>query len=245
MTSESITKRFDEVSEGYSANEWVRPLVQLIPYGVGSAIDSLLGDRGARIQMERLKAMLNGVRETVERISENNIDKDFINGDEFYFLCRDVFDAVGRERSRDKIRFFKNVFIRGITRPRKDLDVTSLYLGMLGELLEAEILLLGRIVSMTKEEKVHQIPVSRLLDVDLGLKSTAANARFLDHLEQHHLIELREAYDSDLDEDSYEVSPFGWEFIEAVSELPEGDTQPSHPAARPQPAASQRSEPGS
>ncbi len=167
--------------------------------------------------MDRIRALLDGVRRVLTEMDEEKVDKNFLSTDDFYFLCRDIFKKVTEERSWKKIELFTNVFVRGILKARMDLDLTSLYLEILDELLDVELVLLGQIGHISIHEGIQFIPIQRLLEMDVGLISTAANARFVDHLEQHQLIQLIEAYDSDLESDSYSLTSLGREFTEVIS----------------------------
>jgi hypothetical protein len=134
--------KFDEMAKKYSSLEMLRAPIQLIPFGVGSAIDSLFGNRASNIQYNRLMDLINGIKSDVEKLDESKLNKSFLDSDEFYFLCRDIFMKVANTRTLDKIKLFKNIFVNAITQETPEMSFIEVCNSIVDQLNEADVQLL-------------------------------------------------------------------------------------------------------
>jgi len=141
-TKEVVVSKLDEFSEKYSSLEILRAPIQLIPFGVGSAIDSLFGTRANEIQYNRLFDLINGIKQELNNLKESKINKTFLDSDEFYFLCRDIFVKVANTRELDKIKLFKNIFVNSISFREHEMSFIEVCNDILDQLSKADILLL-------------------------------------------------------------------------------------------------------
>lgn len=132
----------DRAAEKYVRLERVRPLVQLVPFGVGSAIDSLFGDRAVAIQIGRLDKLCQEIKRQLKQMDEGKIDKSYLESGDFFYHCRDIFAETVRSRNEDKLERFARVFISGIAKDRPTAEFLSLCTELVSELELPEMLIL-------------------------------------------------------------------------------------------------------
>lgn len=152
MNQDSISAHaetmLNRTADKYAEKEWLPPLLQLVPFGVGSAIDSVLGNRATDIQIKRLSEFLRQVSERLAIIDEHKLDRQFFKTEDFYFHCRNVFRLASSERQIEKLKYFADMFIRGICLPRPSQDLMEVVSGTLGQMTESDINALHRIWSI-------------------------------------------------------------------------------------------------
>jgi len=100
-----IDKYIEKVSQSYTERTKLRASVQIIPY-VGGALDTLISQRAAEIQEERLSSFLS---ELCTRLSKLEHAKNIEPSGELYdFMCVS-FEGVTRTRSREKHLYFASL----------------------------------------------------------------------------------------------------------------------------------------
>ncbi len=155
MNRKDITGALDEVSERYARLEPLRPLMQLIPFGVGSAIDSLFGNRAADMQMHRIRTLLDEVTSRLETIEEEKIDPSFLESDDFYYHCREIFTRLLQSRGREKVALFAQLFVKGIAKDRPPSDFISLCADLVSQLELPEMLIIKSLCSLADLQQIQ------------------------------------------------------------------------------------------
>lgn len=101
----------ERISESYSCLGDLRSAIQLFPFGIGSAIDSFFGGRADAINQRRIQIFLEQCCNDIHKLGEDKIDKDFIQSDNFFFFCKNIFRSLSDETDTDKLLYYKNVFL--------------------------------------------------------------------------------------------------------------------------------------
>jgi hypothetical protein len=141
-SKDTAISKIDQIAEKYSSLEILRVPIQLIPFGIGSAIDSLFGNRASEIQYARLKELLDGVKSTVDKLDESKINKSFLDSDDFYFLCRNTFMKVANSRALEKIHLFRNIFVNALTQEFPMMSFIEICSDIVDQLNETDVQLL-------------------------------------------------------------------------------------------------------
>ncbi len=108
---------------------------------VGTLLNEALFDARSRLKQQRLNDFFIGVAEDVKKLSEDAIDHDFLQSDEFSDLIEDICNRVARTRNAEKRYQFQRVLVGAMT-GANDPDFSSMFLAVLGEITEAELRIL-------------------------------------------------------------------------------------------------------
>lgn len=155
----------DRAVEIYSSTGWLWAGVQLIPFGIGGAIDVLVTTRGAALVERRLTAFIEELRGAAERLGEEKVDRAFLDTEEWDDLVIRAMRSAADTRDREKIRLYAALLVGAAATDRdRDVDLESL-LSAIAELSPLEIRLARSIYEMQK------------LDVDRDLELTEVVAR--------------------------------------------------------------------
>jgi len=122
--------------EGYEKNSVIRPLLQLIPYGIGSGVDSFLMITLNRMRQERAKVFFD------ELISGNfNPNSDYIKTDDFVNKYILTMRYVLNTNQKEKVKMFAKIFNNSINKDNKifNIDIYEDFVGILNELSYREI----------------------------------------------------------------------------------------------------------
>lgn len=148
----------------------LRGAIGAIPY-VGSLLNEVVFDARSRLKQQRLEAFFRAVAEDVARIDESAIDKDYLVSDDFSDLIEDVCQRAARATSESKRLRFKDVLVRALTE-RPPPDLTPMFLAVLAEITEEEIVVLEKLCEATtwlrqKKAEGHKADV-RAFDFSSG-----------------------------------------------------------------------------
>ncbi|MCK4392475.1 hypothetical protein KAX17_06180 [Candidatus Bipolaricaulota bacterium] len=134
---ERIKNSLVKASERYANLTEFRAAIQLIPH-VGSAIDTLLCGKGAKIQHERV---LHFLEELKRRLQKVEAVVGLGDEEDLFDLMLNVFDAVIRTKSEEKRKRFAALVTNQVVekRPWEEADMAVWLLGGLSD-LHVEIL---------------------------------------------------------------------------------------------------------
>ena len=129
----------DKQSLRYSENLELRTAVQLIPY-IGGALDMIISAEGIRIQKERVENFLNELKEGMNKLSEEKIDKEFLESEEFFSLFQMTIEKVIRNYEKQKIGYFRNIFVNSV---KVNLSETYYKEGFINKLSNLSVIHIG------------------------------------------------------------------------------------------------------
>ena len=145
----------DTPLEKYAGMIEVRALLQLIPFGIGSAIDSYAGNNAEKIKQDRVKLLLNSFAEDLSKLKEDSINKDYVSSEDFYLLFKKSVDASKNERSREKIKLFKNLLLNAVTSKNIDSDIIDIMADIVRDISYSEFLILSELYVSSNKSKSY------------------------------------------------------------------------------------------
>jgi len=101
------------IVEEKSKSVALRASILAVPY-LGSTIDFLIFGKANELKLKRLKSFINDLKNDLEKVSEQSINKDYLISEEFSFICEDVIRRVIREYNKSKINLYKKFLEKSI-----------------------------------------------------------------------------------------------------------------------------------
>lgn len=148
MNTETIAQ---VVSKYPTTSPIFRGLIQLIPCGIGSAIDVAVVTKIENIHKYRLI-------ELADEIEKCNVQltRELIESEEYLYCCYSIVKAVLNTPQKEKIRYFARLFTSSINSPEITIDEYKECLSILDEISYRE---LGILVVLSRYEKeyFHQV----------------------------------------------------------------------------------------
>ena len=152
FTQSRYTANRDHVNSGivsladrYKAKPVLRALVQLVPFGIGSAADSFLVGRLEQIHEDRFRVFFDELAEgKVEVSSAMAESEDFLQA--FAATTR----AVSRTRRREKTRLFARLLRGAFAESIGSIDEFEELLSILDELSFRELIILGHLARLER-----------------------------------------------------------------------------------------------
>lgn len=162
--------------------------IELIPQYGNHIVKLLFGDAQKRVA-ERAKDVFDAVRERVERLDEQKIDKEFLKSDEFMTIIILAVEQLQTTHDKEKLRMLANALANSGTTDfssdaRKELFFRifrTLAPEHLAEMQRIRIKQIGSVPGMSKGIEVKD-PKGELLAV---LQTLAANGLVDEHQEFH------------------------------------------------------------
>lgn len=135
----------------YYDNRYVRALIQLVPYGIGSAVDVFIHETIEKMRIDRLRAFY-----TQLEFGKIELTEEIIQNEEFLHCYFSTIKCVLNTSRKEKIELFGKLFNKSIKASLIfDTDNYEYFLKILDELslVEIQILnLLDRLESQTNPE---------------------------------------------------------------------------------------------
>ena len=138
------TSRTTELSEQYADQNWLRGLVQGIPWA-GGTLDTWMGAKAAAHQKRQIEKFIKETVRCFGLVEERYINKQFLESDEFFALFRDVLVRAAKTYDDEHIRLLSRVFVNSSI---SDIDtiVRDSIIDVLGNLKPAHIKVLRTLV---------------------------------------------------------------------------------------------------
>jgi hypothetical protein len=102
------------VSEWYEDDPALRNLVLAIPW-IGAVIDNTLSTPGRRARRERLISFLTEVKETLDQLDGDKIDRAFVESPEFEGVVQDVLLKASNTSREEKLRMLRDALVGAAT----------------------------------------------------------------------------------------------------------------------------------
>jgi hypothetical protein len=131
----------------YQQKPVLRGLVQLIPYGIGSAVEATLLTRLERINADRLRAFFDELGRGTEQLSP-----ELVRNDDFLHCYFRTVQAVLRSRREQKIRYLARLLgsAAGTSGP-ESVDEYEELLGIVDDLSFRELVILSTLAKYERE----------------------------------------------------------------------------------------------
>lgn len=111
---DKIEKPVVNFSEKYCKNIDLRTSIKSLPL-IGGHLDNLFAYKGSKIIQDRVDLFFKETEHTLRQLSEEKIDKDFINSEEGFYIFQKIYEQIIRVKEKEKIQFLKNVYINSIS----------------------------------------------------------------------------------------------------------------------------------
>lgn len=151
----------DELLKLYD-NKITRSLIQLVPFGIGSAVDILIKDTIENIKKERLTAFFNQLE-----TGQITLTEEIIKSEDFLHNYFSTIRIVLNTRRREKIKLFGNLFRHGIKDTLNILEEEYEYfLTILDELTLQEIEILSILNQLESKTNPQQNQRNAILNAN-------------------------------------------------------------------------------
>ena len=107
MPASDETAKLTDLVKAYDKRPFIRALVQLIPYGLGSAADTYLATKITNMRQDRARAFYDELSKSNTVLSE-----DEIASDHFLHAYFSTMRAILNTRRKEKIQLLAQLFIR-------------------------------------------------------------------------------------------------------------------------------------
>lgn len=128
-----------KVSEIY-ADEMVpiRAAVSAIPF-LGGGLDLILASEGQRAAKRRVLKMLENLKERMDQVEEETVDRSFLESEEFLDLTLQAFHTAARTRDEKKIRLCSLILSESTMHAKRGKYTPEEYLTLVADLTPDEL----------------------------------------------------------------------------------------------------------
>lgn len=141
----------DFLADYYKDNVSLRMLLQLIPQGIGSAVDVYLTNLIDSYKKEKIRLFFQDIESCKIHISQ-----EVIESNDFLYAFFATTKSVINTKRNEKITYFSNLFINGLNKDLYKTDKYEQYLIILDELTYQEIQILEILKKF--EVEIHKKP---------------------------------------------------------------------------------------
>ncbi len=153
MENEVVSK-IGMASKYYEDNTVLRTLINGIPY-VGGSLDVIFAYKGRKIIQERLNVLLGDLKSEMEKVKETQIDKDYLESEEYFDLLITALGKATKTRRKKKIALFAKILKNAVLVDKDKVhNKPEDYLSTITELTEDE-LLLAKTIYQYQADKPH------------------------------------------------------------------------------------------
>ncbi len=140
---EKINGALTKASEKYVENISLRASVAMIPY-IGGSLDIIFSAKGNEIIFRRINFFLKFLEESVSKLDEDKIDKEFLESEDWFDLIYRTFDEVKKTRIIEKQKIFAKILANS-TLNIEDTEDIEIYIRIIGELSGVDLIVLDLI----------------------------------------------------------------------------------------------------
>src|SRR5258708_23033393 len=119
----------------------VKGAIGAVPYA-GTLLNEVLFEARSQLKLARVEEFFKGLSAKVAQLEEEQIDKSYIQSEEFSDFLEDVLVQVARTRDEQKRRRFQLVLVAAMKGHRQP-DFSTLFLSILQEITEGVLRDLG------------------------------------------------------------------------------------------------------
>ena len=215
-----VIAKVDQVNAALSKSPIIKGLIDgglsLIPF-FGQAITSVLDARAFQLFEKNTKHFVKELKQLVEYIDDEKLDKEFIESDEFISLLTEVLSRNARTYEDEKVRFFARVFINSAIHGMSKVPYKEGFVRIIDELSADHIRVLSFIYekSLPSTEEDREENRDRVLASQISEALNIPGSRVLAYCEQMIRFGLLQDWGIgryDYKPGSYEITDYGREF---------------------------------
>ena len=139
-TKTIVLHSLNAAAERYSSNTLLRASVTLVPW-VGGSLDAILTTRASEIAYLRINNFIDDLRVEFAELSEEAIDRSFLESEEWLATVTKAFEVASREKNREMITQYAHMLCAAATGPIADAPDPATLLAVISELTIHEIIL--------------------------------------------------------------------------------------------------------
>lgn len=152
LPSEYISDKLKPAIEKYSENALLRVTISGIPI-IGSPLDIFLTTKAQKMINDRTMSLYNKLTEEMNTLEDKNVDKDYINSEEFIDLFIKAIEAAAKTRSNEKIKLYAKLLKGAVKFQDREKYSPEEYLQVLAELTMRELEVARATYKQQKREK--------------------------------------------------------------------------------------------
>jgi hypothetical protein len=149
MTSDpsekNISRSADILLQKIEKEDVFHGLVGLIPGG--ALLDALLFRRIKKKARERIEEFSDKFENQIKEISEDKLDKGFLQSDEFEGLILKVIEKTATEHSEDKRNYFRSILLNSVTYDYSKSPIKEIVIELIDELSPVHVKMLELFIS--------------------------------------------------------------------------------------------------
>ena len=106
--------KIEPLLKKYSDNTFLRATINGIPY-IGGALDAIMTTGLQQKREERYQYFLDELKNQIEKLSEDKLDYNYLNSEEFYDLFVMTSSYVVNTRIQDKVKAYTKILSSSLT----------------------------------------------------------------------------------------------------------------------------------
>lgn len=159
-TKDKLLDKVNDINVIYSRSFIIKGLtdgvLSLVPV-LGTAITSALDTRAFQLFERNSKQFSEEVRQLINKLEIEKIDKKFLDSDEFVYLLIEILSRNARTYEQEKVKLYARLFVNATTLSKSTTPYKEGFVRIIDELSVAHILALAfiydRSSAFTKEDK--------------------------------------------------------------------------------------------
>lgn len=136
----------------YRSSRELRAALQMIPFGIGAAIDSYFGSKADEDAERRIFRLITDVQDDMLRLSKS-VDIEYAKTADYAQLFKGAVEVAHRDLKNEKIDVLKNALISFAMKRGRNSDFFHSVLEMLDHLSHSEIQMLAELYSLPGHQK--------------------------------------------------------------------------------------------
>jgi hypothetical protein len=168
-----VKDKIIQASKVYGDQTVIRALINAIPY-IGSSIDILLSSSGQSFISKRIEKFIEELNRQVLQLSDDKINKDFLNTEEGFDLIVKAFSSASRTRQHEKLKLYSKIVKGALTEGKEfEEDDPEIYLRIIEELTVKELRVAKHLYELKEVKKRNPDTDSNNENEDEGMSSDA------------------------------------------------------------------------
>jgi hypothetical protein len=130
--------KLDHAIEKYTEQSVIRAAITAIPW-VGGPLDLLISSKGQKIVEKRILLLLEELKKQMKEITEEMINKEFLDSEEWFDLVIKALDSAMKTRSELKVKLYAQILKNAVIESGQEEYSPEEYMYVISELTPKEI----------------------------------------------------------------------------------------------------------
>lgn len=213
-----VLSRTKEISEALANHPIGKGMIDgglsLIPF-LGQFIISALDTRALQLTERNSKRFAEEVKQLMDKLDEDKLDRHFIESDEFVSLLLEILNRNARTYEEEKTKAYARIFVNATTCEKSQVPYKEGFVRMVDEFSSDHI----RALSLINSESEHGTKGIPATVVAATLKITTSRAiAFCDQMMRFGLLEDPRIGVYNYERGFYQITGYGKEFAEFLKD---------------------------